>query len=471
MGKFVGSCVALFVLAAGFIVLTEGQEISALLSALWSEPPLGMAAWVVVVLAPLLLVAAAIWLAVALMGQRKTAQALALRLDGVRQGVKALAQSQVDAEAAVHHLARTDPEAAIGAVQQRLAEAERVAHVQQARNDIGDLQSRVDSIRAQQQALKEQLAPVLEKRRTIERLFLELDTRQNDIDRSLHEIASGDDAVDLDTRLKKLAEFLKQGNGRCQEIERAAETAVRLKEEFSVLGSRLAPFAAPDDGVTSRVRELREAADALAAGIDTLQQAPEGALGDRVQKLAEDRKRLDDGLAQLNTQFYKLAMLRKDIAGLFSNFSRILDILAIPAGDGSAADIDARLAALVKFIENTQAHLDDIEHRMVVFGHLKSKLGELQSRLVPLESEETGVVSVIEEVRDLRDRLAVKIAHIEEDDEGSLAERVKKFAETKRELEQRVISLTDQFSKLAAIRNDIAGVFEKLTSAVSASAN
>jgi len=39
----------------------------------------------------------------------------------------------------VHHLARTDPENAIGAVQQRLGEAERTALVQAQRNEIGDL--------------------------------------------------------------------------------------------------------------------------------------------------------------------------------------------------------------------------------------------------------------------------------------------------------------------------------------------
>ena len=40
----------------------------------------------------------------------------------------------------------------------------------------------------------------------IERLFLELDTSQNDVERALAEIASGDDATALDLRLRKLTE-------------------------------------------------------------------------------------------------------------------------------------------------------------------------------------------------------------------------------------------------------------------------
>ncbi len=55
--------------------------------------------------------------------------------------------------------------------------------------------------------------------------------------------------------------------------------------------------------------------------------------------------------------------------------------------------------------------------------------------------------------------------------EGDLAARVKLFAEAKRELEERVSSLSDQFTKLGTIRRDIAGLFDKLSNAVSASSN
>ncbi len=63
----------------------------------------------------------------------------------------------------------------------------------------------------------------------------------------------------------------------------------------------------------------------------------------------------------------------------------------------------------------------------------------------------------------------MKVRSIEGGEEGDLAARVKAFAETKRELEERVASLADQFTKLSTIRKDIAGLFDKLSSAVSAS--
>ena len=154
MSKFVGICVVVFMLAVGFLIVTGGPDLAALLAALRAQPVLDKVAWAVIVLVPLVLLPSAVWLCDTLVRQRKAAQALELRLDGVRQGVKELAKSQIDAEAAVHHLARTDPEDAIGAVQQRLGEAERITQVQQQRNEIGDLQSRVDAIRGQQQALQ-----------------------------------------------------------------------------------------------------------------------------------------------------------------------------------------------------------------------------------------------------------------------------------------------------------------------------
>jgi chromosome segregation ATPase len=466
MGKFVAGCILLFVFAVGFIVVTQAQDIAALFDAFRAEPVTHKLAWFVVVLVPLALIPAALWLTDALIRQRRAANALELRLGGVRAGVKELAKSQVDAEAAVHHLARTDPEAAIGAMGQRLTEAERVAQVQQTRNEIGDLQSRVDELRAQQQGLRERLVPVLEKRRAIEQVFAELDSRQSDIDHALAEVASGDDAIALDVRLKNMMEFVRQGHARCDEIEQASKTIAGLKEDFAALQARSAPFAAAEDGVTRRVKDLSAARDQLAAAIAALQQTPQGSLAARVQAFADEKTQLEAGVVHLDVQFSKLATLRKDIEGLFVNFDRALEVLAI-SGEANGGG-DARVAELAEFIKATQAHVDDIERKTVEFGQMRGKLGDLQARLVPLEARDGGVVDLIAQVRDSRDRLIAKIEHLEADESGDLAARVNSLAEAKQELEKRVATVTAQFSQLATIRSDIAGLFDKLSSVANA---
>lgn len=471
MDKIVGVCITLLVLAVAFVLLTEGGEMAALVNALRSQPLPLRAAWVVIVLVPLALLVSAVLLCDMLLRQRRSARALSLRLDGVRTGVKGLINSQVDVEAAVHQLARTDPEDALGAVQQRLTEAERFAQVQQSRNESSDLESRVEFVRARQQALKERLLPVLETRRSIELLFMELEGRQSDIAHTLEEIASGDDAVAVDLGLNNMIEFVKQGHRRCDEIERAAKLMVALKEDYVALRGRVAPFVAERGGVANLLQELHAARDELAADLEAVEQTPIGPLAQQVQKLTDDRRVLDSRLAEITEDFSRLATLRRDLGGLFAGFHRALDVLAVSRRGDGAADVDARVEELMAFIAGAHADLDEIERRVATFAQLRAKLDELLAQLAPLESEQGGVASVIEEVKAVRDKLALKIRRLEASDEGDLAERVRRFTETKMQLEQRVSLLSDQFFKLATIRKDIAGLFQELSSAVSASAN
>ena len=109
-------CGGLFVLALAFLVLAEGREAGAVMNAFAAQTFVAKLAWIVVVVVPLVLVPAAVWLGETLVHQRQAGQALELRLDGVRQGVKTLVKSQVETEAAVSHLARTDPEDAMEAL-------------------------------------------------------------------------------------------------------------------------------------------------------------------------------------------------------------------------------------------------------------------------------------------------------------------------------------------------------------------
>jgi len=567
MGKFVGISVALFVLAVLFVGLTQGAAMAAIFAAFGALPWLQKIAWAVIVLVPLVMLPFAVWLWDRLVRQQQSGMTLQQRLEGVRASVKEATKAQTEAEADVQQLTRSDPEDAIAALQRRVSEAERFAQIQQSRNAITDLDSRVAAIRAQQQALKERLAPVLDTRRSIEQLFTELDGRQSDIERSLAEIASGDDGTALEIRLKNLTEFVRQGNARCDQIEQASKTLASLSEAGAAMGARLAPFAAAEDGISSCVRQLGETNDRLIAQIGSLERLPEGLLSDRVQKFSADSKKLGDGVTHLHDEFCKLADLRKDVAGFVATFERALAALSNAKDMHGAPDIDARIADVTQFIGQTQSRFDDIERRMIAFTELKARLGALQARLVPLESADSGVVKLvtdlqgiladmrkdaggfvatferalgalsnakdlhggldidgriadvtqfigetqnrfddierrvvsftelkarltdlqtrlaplesadsgvvrlINDLQDIREKLIDKIRRVEGGEEGDLAARVRVFADTKRELEERVSGLTDQFTKLSTIRKDIAGLFDKLSSAVNGSAS
>lgn len=471
MGKFVAVSVVLFVLAVGFVVLTQGPEMAALIGAYRAEPASHKVAWAVIVLVPLVMLPFAVWLWDRLVRQRQSASALELRLDGVRARAKEQGKVQGDIESDVQRLTRSDPEDAIAALQRRITESERFAEIQHSRNQMADLESRVEAVRTQQEALKQRVAPVLETRRAIEQMFAELDSRQSDIQHALAEVASGDDGTALDIRLKNLTDFVRQSNVRCDHIEQASKTVAALSEACAELRVRVSPFAAPEDGITTRLRGLTEQRDILAANIGSLERTPEGALADRVQALSNDQKKLDDGIAHLQTQFFKLAGLRNDVTTLYGGLDRALSAVSIARSGNAPADLNSRVDELSRFVAHTQDQFDEIEGRVVTFGQLRTKLDDLQARLVPLESDETGVAKLIEDLDGIREKLVVKIRRIEGGEEGDLAARVKSFAETKRELEERVAALADQFTKLATIRKDIAGLFEKLSSAVTASSH
>jgi chromosome segregation ATPase len=455
------------VLAVGFVVVSHAQDFAALFEAFRGEPLTQKLAWFVIVLIPLALIPSAIWLCDAVIRQRKAADELELRLGGIRLAARDLGKTQIDADAAIHHLARTDPETAIGDVTARLTEAERVLHVQQSRNEVGDLQAKVDELRVQQQALRERLVPALEKRRTIEQLFAELDSRETDIDRALSEIASGDDAIAIDVRLKQLMDFVRRSHERCDEIEQASKTVAGLKEDYGGLRERLTPLVGAEDGIARRLKELNEVRDRLTADIEALQKTPQGSLDARVQIFVDDKIKIEDSVSNLDLQFSKLVSLRGDIEGVSSKLDRALDRLGRPE-DGDAKD---RVASVSEFIAATQIRFDDIERTMGLVGELRAKLGELQSRMVPMEASDGGVVDLVAQVKDIRDRLIAKIDNIEADEDGDLATRVKNFVKTKQELEKRVSGVTDNFSKLATIRKDIAGLFDKLSNAADTSSN
>jgi predicted nucleic acid-binding Zn-ribbon protein len=554
-------------LAVLFIGLTQGSEMAAIFAAFGALPWLQKIAWAVIVLVPLIMLPFGVWLWDRLVRQQQSGTALERRLDGVRTSVKDAGKAQLDIDADIQQLTRSDPEDAIAALQRRVSEAERFAQIQQSRNAITDLDTRVTAIRTQQQALKDRLAPVLDTRHSIEQLFSELDGRHRDIERSLAEIASGDDGAALEIRLKNLTEFVRQGNARCDQIEQASKTLVSLSEAGAEMGARLAPFAAAEDGITSRVRRLGETNDRLATQIGSLERLPEGLLADRVQKFSSESQKLGEGIAHLHDEFSKLADLRKDVNGFVATFERALAGLSSAKDVRGAPDIDARIADVTQFVGQTQSRFDDIERRMIVFTELKARLGDLQTRLAPLESADSGVVKLvsdlqdiladmrkdvggfvgsferalgtlsnakdvhgapdidgriadvtqfigetqnrfddierrvvsftdlkgrlgdlqarlaplestdsgvvklINDLQDIREKLIDKIRRVEGGEEGDLAARVRMFADTKRELEERVSNLTDQFTKLSTIRKDIAGLFDKLSSAVNGSAN
>jgi chromosome segregation ATPase len=94
---------------------------------------------------------------------------------------------------------------------------------------------------------------------------------------------------------------------------------------------------------------------------------------------------------------------------------------------------------------------------------LTSEFEALQSRLAPLKDERGGIKGLIHQLNDMSAQLVASMEALERDGGISLAERVKRITENRRELSQRVSSLADELSKLDDSHKDIYSLFARLS--------
>jgi chromosome segregation ATPase len=314
-------CSVLLALAVGFEVYTSEYPPAAFVEFVQSQPLLQKLAWGVIVVAPFALLAAALWESGRLDQQRKANVVLETRFRGVRKAVDELDDAQKDSDRATNYLERTDPEDAMSALQRRLIEAERTAHLQQSRNEREGLLVRVDMARQQQQVLREKLGATIEKRRLIEPLFVELQNSQDVLERGL----AGLKADDLNDRLQTLMQTTERMKSRFDEIEQVMATFVQLKGDLDALKTRLVPLEDKQSGVKSVVNALHEIRDQLNSTIERLDHEGEVNLAERATKFSETKQELDQRVSSLIEQFSKLDGINRDIRGLFAKLRGEVD--------------------------------------------------------------------------------------------------------------------------------------------------
>ena len=315
------ACSVLLVLAAGYEIYAAGYSAGALIELLGTQPVLQKLAGAVIVVAPLGLLAAALWESARLDQQRKATQVWETRFRAARKTAEELDDAQKDVDRGANYLERSDPEDAISALQRRLLEAERTTHLQQTRSEKEGLLARIEMVRQQQQALRERLGETIEKRRLIEPLFIELQNSQELLEKGL----AGLKADDLNDRLQALMQSSERMKLRCGEIERLLAAFVELKGELEGLQGRLRPLDAKESGVKSVLGELHEIRDQINVTIERLDHDGEASLAQRASGFAETKQTLDQRVSSLVEQFSKLDGINKDIRGLFAKLRGEVD--------------------------------------------------------------------------------------------------------------------------------------------------
>ena len=338
MRLLVLGCSAVLAVALAVIVLTSGPYPDVLLDfpSLLRPQPI---AWLFIVVVAVVVLAVALWSYEKLEQQRRAAEMLESRLR--------LEEAQRDVDRATTQLGRTVPDSAMRELQERLSRAEKELGAQQQRGDAAEFKARVEEISTRQQALKEKLGEVITACKSIERLFLEYETTQADIERTLTGIETDQKGDSLDARISSLAQFTKFTGSRLQGLEQSRETLVELNSEYEALQERLTPLREEREGIKGRIQTLNDLSAELTVHIETLERDGGVRLGDRVEKIAETRRELAQRLATVADELSKLDDSHRDMNLLFARLSQELNTRYGPAAaeTGPAGPAGPRPAA------------------------------------------------------------------------------------------------------------------------------
>jgi chromosome segregation ATPase len=409
MRMLVFVCGALLALALVYILLSSGPFPEFFLGLFRSQPSAQQIAWMLIIVVSVIVVASAIWVNEKLVQQRNATQLLESRLR--------VEEAQKDVDRATSQLGRTVPDATLRELQQRLSNAEKELSSQQRRGESGEMQALVEEIRARQDELKEKLGEAITKRKSIEQLFVDYEVTQQDIERILSGIEADQKGDALEARIRNLSQFTKITESRFHEIEQSKQTLLDLGKEFEAQQARLLPLKDDRSGVKALLHQLNDACAQLVANIETL----EGTQHD----------------------------IERTLSGI--------------EADQKGDTLETRIRNLSQFTKLTESRFHEIEQSKQMILDLGKEFETLQARILPLKHDRSGVKALIHQLNDACAQLVANIETLERDGDLSLPERVKRIAENRRELSERVSSIAEELSKLDSSHKDINSLFARLS--------
>ncbi|HET7885249.1 MAG TPA: hypothetical protein VFL62_03385 [Bradyrhizobium sp.] len=435
---------------AAFQALSPSQQVAAILIALVA----------------LALIASTLSQAFRVARQARDARAAREGVASAKGALAAAGTAQKDFDAALSHLAGSDPEDALSQVHKQLSEAEARLALQRGRNEATDMKERLEEVRRRQQALREQIGEVAEKRRAIEPVFEELKDRQRQLARSLDKIETDDNNNNF---IELLKEFdIKTGpiQARHQALQDAFALLTRLKEGIATSQTELVRLQAPASGVKALLGEVESARDHLVRAIEALEMTADGeALAARVSALDSAKKDAEQRIARLEQSFAVLDAIRRDMAEFKKRQQDLASAFAEVETDPDGKSLNARLEELDQFSSQTRGRLRALQEILTTLNRYRKDLIHSQNELSPLRAPGEGVHAVIEELDRRQAELTATLDEMETSGNQTLGARVSGFAENKRAAEQRIAEVHRLFAQLESIREEITAAFSDLNSA------
>jgi chromosome segregation ATPase len=456
---FVLAWLGLLAVVAIFALQAFGYDfarISALYAALPANQRLATGA---IALMAISLIAATIVLAGRLSRQQKQLRLLRDRLKGTREDIVVAHALQTHFDAALQHLVNSDPEEAISSLQKKLAETEQQTVSQAGRTEATDMQDQLNEIRRRQKDLRETIGEVAEKRRAIEPVFAELRDRQRQLERSVAELETDDNKNNLALRLKEFDQDVSAILARLGVLRESFATLNRFREQLGKSQAELVPLRAPEGGINALICELRPARDQLTHILDELENNGDEKLSSRVEALSREKLEIEQRVARVDDEFNILNAIRLDFEELRERQAHLQRSLAEIEMDRGGNSLTDRQNALNEFVIDSRVRLKTLQDTFTTLSQFKNELAESRAGLVPLQAPVFGIEALIGEVHTIRDLLSKTLDEVELSGDDKLSSRVEALCKSKREIEERMASVFENFTTLDSLRKDIGGIF------------
>ncbi|MBB4392301.1 hypothetical protein [Bradyrhizobium sp. ERR14] len=394
--------------------------------------------------------------------QDRSLKTLRDRLKKTREDVVVAHALQNHLDATVQHLIESDPREAVSALHDKLGETEQRALLQQGRNQSTDMHDQLAEIRSRQQHLRDMVGKIAEQRRAVEPIFTEIRDRQNQLERSLHDLETDDRKNNLADRQRDIARDVAALLGRVNSVQETFATLNQYKEDLAKSHAELVPLRSTDAGINALIGELSLGHERLAKTIDELETGGETPLPTRVETLSKNKIEIEQRLARIDDSFNILKSIRLDFEELGQRQAQLERSLADVETDPDGKTLADRQNALNDFVLQSRQRLGALQETLATLNAFKAELSKSQADLVPLKAPVFGIEALIAEVGSTRDLLAKTVGEIEANGDVTLASRVDALTKSKREVEDRLARIFDNFNALDALRKDIGGIFSTI---------
>src|SRR6266702_223787 len=364
------------------------------------------------------------------------------RLKKTREDVVVAHALQNHLDATVQHLIESDPREAVSALHDKLGETEQRALLQQGRNESTDMH--------------DQLA---EQRRAVAPVFTEIRDRQNQLERSLLDLETDDRKNNLADRLKDIARDVSTLLSRVGAVQDTFSTLNQYREDLAKSHAELVPLRSSDAGINALIGELSLSHDRLAKTVDEIETGGEAPLSARVETLSQNKIEIEQRLARIDDSANILKAIRLDFEELGQRQAQLERSLADVETDPDGKTLADRQNALNDFVIQSRQRLGALQETLATLNAFKTELSKSQADLVPLKAPVFGIEALIADVSTTRDLLAKTVGEIEANGGVPLASRVDALTKSKREVEDRLARIFENFNALDGLRKDIGGIF------------